>query len=468
MDKKMNRRDFLRAAVITSGAALAACTPQKVVETLEVTKVVEKQVGDITVKVIVTGQYLTEADAIKEAMLFTVYMQNYNLKKNGTTAIYEAWVTGNDYTTKLKLMTASGELGNTVIWGNWGGIAGFVTDNVVLPLDDLMTAAKVDPNGWFQSGLNLLKYDKATKVIGKGSLYGLPTLANPGAAFVFYNVDMLNKAGVKPPTDTTTLKELAQIAQTVKDETGAFGLNENLWGKTHGWGWDNGYVGPFGGWILDETGTKTLINSAECLQAYNYIYEARFVNKSQPNPDDYTAMGDYKQGTEAGKLAMYKMGSWGGSWISLRAENKNPEMGFSLFPATWDGNASGHRGNTMGVDWWGVSTNATAPTNCFDVLSFFTSKDAALHQLKVGGGVQTRADVEGTPELEASRPIDKATFAAVKTAEVERDPANHRTEANDALTQAMAPFDTGQQKPDQAWLDKLAGEIQKALDLPAA
>lgn len=467
MDKKLNRRDFLRTAVIVSGAALAACAPQPQ-KTVEVTKVVEKQVGDITVKVIITGQYLTEADAIKEAMLFTVFLQNYNLKKNGTTVIYEAWVTGNDYATKLKLMTASGELGNTVVWGNWAGVAGYVNDNVMIPLDDLMKAANISEDGWFASGLNLLKYDKATKVVGKGSLYGLPTLANPGAAFLFYNLDVLKAAGVSAPTDTTTLKELAEMGQTIKDKTGAFGLNENLWGTTHGWGWDNGYVGPFGGWILDETGTKCLINSAECLEAYNYIYEQRFVKKTQPTPDDYKAMGDYKQGTEAAKLAMYKMGSWGGSWISLRPENKNPEMGFSLFPATYDGRTTGHRGNTMGVDWWGVSSNAKAQKECFDVLAFFTSKDAALHQLKIGGGVQTRADVEGSPELAESRPIDQATFAAVKTAEVERDPANHRTEVNDALTQAMAPFDTGQQKPDKAWLDKLAGDIQKALDMPAA
>jgi anaerobic selenocysteine-containing dehydrogenase len=43
--KKLSRRDFLRASAVTAaGAALAACQPQVVKETVEVEKVVEKEV----------------------------------------------------------------------------------------------------------------------------------------------------------------------------------------------------------------------------------------------------------------------------------------------------------------------------------------------------------------------------------------------------------------------------------------
>jgi len=496
MNKKLNRRDFMRAAVVAiGGAAVAACKPQSVIETVivketvesqvevettkivketvesqvEVTKVVEKQVGDIVVSVIIPGNLLTEADALKEAMLFTVFLQNYNLKKNGVTAKYQAWVSTEDYNTKVKLMTAAGEFGNTVVDGNWGAVSNFAGDNVVLPLDALMADANVSADEWVKSGMDLLKYDVDAKVKGQGSVFGLPTLANPGAAFLFYNLDMLTAAGLEAPTDATTLAELAAMAAEVKAKTGMFGLNENLWGTTHGFSWDQGYVGPFGGDILDADGKKCLINSAECLEAYSYIYDARHVSKTQPTPDDYKAFGDYKQATETGKLAMYKMGGWGGSWIGMRPENTNPEMGFCLFPSTWDGRASGHRGNTMGVQWWGVSSNATNPKECFDVLAFFTSKEAALHQLKVGGGVFARKDVLTAPELAEAKPIDQSTAGAVGTAEVERQPANLRMkEAGDILAQAMSTFDTGQQKAEQSWLDKIAADMQKILDMDPA
>jgi hypothetical protein len=121
MNKKLMRRDFLRAATLAAGGVVfAACQPQTVVETVvvketqivestklveqqvEVTKMVEQKVGDIVVKVTIPGQLLAEAAAITEAMLFTVYLMDYNLKKKGSgvSAMYDPWPGGDDYNTK--------------------------------------------------------------------------------------------------------------------------------------------------------------------------------------------------------------------------------------------------------------------------------------------------------------------------------------------------------------------------------
>jgi ABC-type glycerol-3-phosphate transport system substrate-binding protein len=210
------------------------------------------------------------------------------------------------------------------------------------PLDDLMESSSVKLDEWVPSAQSLMKYNPKAKKPGEGQVWGFPIMGNPGAAFIFYNKDVLDKAGVGVPTDETTLSELTEMARGVKENLGVFGIQENLWGTTHGLGWDHGYVSPFGGYILDDEGKKCLINSAECLEAYNWQYNLRHVEKVEGTPDDVTAYGSYP-GCEKGAVAMYKMGAWGAGWFLLRPENKNPEMGFSLFPSSWDGNADGRR-----------------------------------------------------------------------------------------------------------------------------
>ena len=370
MSKKLIRRDFLRSASLAVGSALVvACQPQivekevivketqlvestKIVEQqVEVTKVVEQKVGDVVVSVTIDGSLLAESDAITEAMLFTVHLMDYNLKKKGSgvSARYEGWPGGDDYNTKVRLMTASGELGNTILWGNWGSVPNSVDDGLLLPLDDLMSSANVKLDEWVPAAQTLMKYDPAAKQPGAGQVWCLPTMGNPGAAFIFYNKDVLDKAGVPVPTDATTLKEMTEMAGEVKNKLGVFGLQENLWGTTHDFGWDHGYVAPFGGYIFDQEGKKCLINSEACQQAYMWQYNLRHVDKIEGTPDDITAYGNYKEGCEKGLVAMYKMGAWGGSWFVSKAVNRNPVMGFSLAPSSWDGNADGRRGNTLGL-----------------------------------------------------------------------------------------------------------------------
>ena len=428
-------------------------------------------VGDIVVSVTINGNLLSEADAITEAMLFTVYLMDYNLKKagSGVSARYEAWPGGDDYNTKVRLMTASGELKDYVLWGNWSSLPNYVDDNLLLPLDALMAAANVKLEEWVASSQELQKYDPAAKKPGAGQVWGFPIMGNPGAAFLFYNNDVLKAAGLQPPTDATTLKELTAMGAEVKAKTGAFGMQENLWGTTHGFSWDQGYVAPFGGNILDEDGKTCLINSPECLEAYNWQYNLRHVDKIEGTPDDISAYGNYKEGTEKGLVAMYKMGSWGAGWFLLRAANENPEMGFCLFPTSWDNNANGRRGNTMGINWYGISSNAEHKAECFDVLYWFNSKEAGLFAVESGQTAPApRVDVLSDPLLD-EYPIVKATANAINGAERERIPGNLRNkEAGDILTQNMTLVDTGTQVPDQAFLDKLAADIQAVLDMPPA
>ena len=77
-----------------------------------------------------------------------------------------------------------------------------------------------------------------------------------------------------------------------------------------------------------------------------------------------------------------------------------------------------------------------------------------------------RVDVLSDPLLD-KYPLVKATASAINTSEQDPYPANLRNkEVRDALTQAMTLVDTGTQIPDKAFLDKLAADMQAAMDLP--
>lgn len=496
--KKLNRRDFLRlSALAAAGGALAACQEKIVQQTVEVP--VEKQVevevqvtvppeqvevtrevevvvqepgaeGEIVVTVLMNGALLTEADALSEGMLYTVHMMEYNLQGKGVTARYEAWPGGNEYNTKIRLLTASGEIEDVVMWGNWSALSSYVDDDLCLPLDEFMNAAGVSLDEWTEAAQKLMKYDPDAKKLYQGPVWCLPIMGNMGVAFQFFNQDMLDAAGAPYPTGDMTWLEIEEIATKVaKPDDGIFGLQHNLWGTTHGLGWDATYVAPWGGAILNEEGTECLIDSDECVAAFKWMQDIRYTSRIAGTPDDVTAYGNYKEGTEAGKLAIYQMGSWGAGWFLMRPENTNPAMGFTTTPTSYDNNPDGWRGNTLELNWHAVSSNAKHPAECFDVLYWITDYDAAIFSIEAGQTTpHPRNDSLNDPILD-DYPFVKAAAQAILTAGLARPPANLRgSEISDAIVQRMGPVDSGETFPDKAFLSELREEIQAILDMDPA
>ena len=473
--KLLNRRDFLRLASLSSaGFVLASCSVST--PTAEATKpqsaaatsTAVPPAQDVEVTVMIYGNLLTTIEPGSVVGLFTEHLMKYNEKGKGVTVKYEGYPGADEYNTKLRMITASGELEDTLVWANWQAVPGLVKDDILYPLDDLMKAAGVSADEWIKPVMADMSYDPKTQTPGTGSIWGLPYAPNAGADFNFINMDLVSDAGFDAPTDKSTLLDLEKIATAVaKPDQGIFGISTNLWGTTHGVGWDQAYVGPFGGDILDETGTKCVINSAECVEAYKWEYDLRHVKHIAATPDEVTAYGGYREGAMKSKLAMHRMGAWGGAWFIHREKNTEPEMAYALWPTSYDGRANGTRGNNMSEDYYGISANVKHPEACFGVLHWLTGREAGIYMLEAGTGqVIPRVDILNDPIID-KYPWEKTVAASISTAEVLQKSANLRDrEINELIGQKFQTVDTGQTVPDQAFLDGLASEIQKILDMP--
>ncbi|MCC7353821.1 MAG: extracellular solute-binding protein [Anaerolineae bacterium] len=482
-EKKISRRSFVRlAALAGASSVLAACatpTPQIIKETVIVEKPVEKVVKEtvivkepgekapVVVTVLISGEALTEADSAAEGQFWTVYLMEYNLKKNNTVVKYDAWVTGEDYDSKLRLLTNSGELQDVVVWSAWECPPVLkVKDKLLMPLDPLMDAAGVKLSEWVPGIGKLMKFNSQTNKFGEGPVWNLPGMGNPGLNFLYFNVDALKAAGLPSPTEKTTWAEVEDAAKKIgKPDQGIYALQYKHFG--HGLSGDYAMMAPFGATILDADGKKCLMNSPESVKAWKFFYDTLHTWRISPLPADLEAMGGYKSGSAAGKLLMYRSGPWGGRWFLLRAENKNPEMGFSLVPSTYDASTKGKHGNDISFDGYGISANAKHPAECFDVLYHMTKKEAGIFSVEAGNPLPwPRLDVLSDAVMDKF-PLAKVAGQGIAAGNPPILAANGRdSEIDKFLAQRLDPVDKEKVMPDKAFLDSLTAEIQKILDMP--
>ena len=137
-----------------------------------------------------------------------------------------------------------------------------------------------------------------------GQVYAIPY--DHGPNMLWYNADLFQKTGVKPPDEKTTFDDLVEMAKRLTNEPqGQWGIANN--GPTASWSMPS-YVGPWGAEWVDATETKTTINSAQGVQAMQYWMDLFFKHKVNPVPG--TFQGSQTEMYIQGKAAMIIGGPW--------------------------------------------------------------------------------------------------------------------------------------------------------------
>lgn len=329
MKKQMNRREFLRAASLVSGAGiLAACKPSAATPAAGSETTGGAAPAADVVTITFTGWGGTEEDEGVKAAVAYFQEQNPTIKVN--------WIQiPENYAEKIMAMTAAGTPPDTAFVYNTV-FQQYAKDGLLM---DITNQLKSDPvlgaKDYFIEPQETERCTRDGKWYGIGSCWVAP--------HIYYNADIFEKEGITPPSndpdEAWTWDEFLQIAKQLTidvngkhpDDPGFDQDNMERWAiqwptwsiPLHAAIASNG-----GNWLNMKTGLMEIDQPAatEALQA---IADLMLVHKVAPRGSAFEALGlTNTQMLENGKLAMAVDGSWALSWIT----KINAKLGTAVLP----------------------------------------------------------------------------------------------------------------------------------------
>jgi multiple sugar transport system substrate-binding protein len=318
---KLSRRDFLKASVLTgAGALMAACAqpapapqpaaPQGAAKAPEPTKA-PAPAAPATITYLVRTDIQPTIIKWGEATVEDFQKLNPNIK------VEMVGVPWGDYNAKMLAMYAAGT--PPEVSANYAaGFATFYANKAISPLNDYVKAENAD--------LNLLEKAAVDSVTRDGQLWALPLAHMP--VVIYYNKDILDAAGVKPPpadwsdkswtydallqTATKSTKDLADLK---KAQWGVAFLEYHL-GTLGAWAYG---VDPFnnkGGPQMSDaykTGKPTdcFFDQPKIVEFMQWMIDLTHKHKVAPRPSDTDAMNQAVGWSYlSGRIGMTNEGVW--------------------------------------------------------------------------------------------------------------------------------------------------------------
>ncbi|MFD2614400.1 ABC transporter substrate-binding protein [Paenibacillus gansuensis] len=206
-----------------------------------------------------------------------------------------------DYVGKMNTILAGGEAPD-VFYVPDGDFGRWVSQDLLLPLDDYMSKSSVDTSDMWDSALVRYRYNGA--VVGDGSLYALPK--DIGPTVLYYNKDLFKKMNVPFPSADAPMT-FEQLLDTAKKLTVTKGDKVEQYGMGPIW-WE-GFVFGNGGQVLSADKKEFVMNSKEATDALQFAADLSLKHKVVPDGRALKSMND-GQMFETGKLAMMIQGRW--------------------------------------------------------------------------------------------------------------------------------------------------------------
>ena len=348
---------------------------------------------------------------------------------------------------KLIAMLAAGDLGD-IVWASTGVGSYFelAAQGHFQQLDATVSKDKYDLKQHFPRAI-----DTAKMVDNK--LFGMPNLIHPSHIGLYYNVNLLETAGVKPPALTSTYDDVVDIARKVTAaKPGTWGINtETSYPPLLC------YIRSFGGEMLDPgfLGKKPAIDRGPAKQALQWLFDLRHRHKVHPLPTDRV---DHKNGD----IAMWTGGMWLGADATVVADRF--KMDAVLIPK----GPGGKRGSQGHVDMWAIYSKSKNPDSAWQLMKHFVSKEQGVEMM-------SESNIPG------ARPDSWSDFSSRPLFKVFKDfmdtdggpgplalPYNYKMlDYQNVLQKEIAPLWTGEKSVD-ATVAAMMGPLQAQLDLPRA
>ncbi|MDP3176565.1 MAG: sugar ABC transporter substrate-binding protein, partial [Spirochaetaceae bacterium] len=200
-----------------------------------------------------------------------------------------------DYHTKLLTMIAGGAAPDVMRVDSYY-FTDFMKVGALKGIGDLVARDKLDLSSYYQQGIQECSYE--------GALYGLPWGTAP--LYMFVNLDVLDKAGVKLPSNDWSWDDFYAICKAVSKGEGA----DRIYGFAYDPGTISGilpWVWANGGDLFNAEKTKFTLDQAPSVQAIQRL--ADLLKQGYMPPETVSATADINTRLFVnGKIAM-RMGS---------------------------------------------------------------------------------------------------------------------------------------------------------------
>lgn len=296
-----------------------------------------------------------------EAMVgaITNVIDNYQ-KENPHVTIERTYVPFGDLKNKLLLGSAAGQLPD-IIWIDNPDHQAFAAAGVLADI-----TKEIEQWGEADQYFN----GPWSSTVYEGKNYGIPNSSNNLA--LYYNVDMLEKANVKPPKNWSELKDAAEkltgqgvyglSVSAVRNEQGTFQFLPFVWQA--GSDLDN----------FDSPGT------VEAVTLWKEMLDAGHMSKEILGQDQQAVMLQFV----AGNVAMMVNGTW-----QIPALQKDAKFNWDIVPLPI--NQQG--GTILGGENWAITSTSKHKDTAWDIVKYAQQPKFLTNFLKAAGRLPSRKDL---------------------------------------------------------------------------
>lgn len=263
-----------------------------------------------------------------------------------------------------------------------------------------------------------------------GKIYGVPRGSN--CLGLFYDVDMLQKAGINPPTNWSELTKACKSLTTGKVKGLAFSAVANEEGTFQ--------FMPF---LLSAGGNINDLSSSHSIKAMSYVstlVKSGYVNKECIN----WTQSDVEKQFAAGSASMMINGPWNISALKKDAPNKHWKV--VKIPKADNGKYASILGGENLVICKGCTDKKRIAS--WNFIKYITSKDNSTKLASRIGQFSPRSDIDVQAVYKSDEILK--VFAGLMPTAQSRGPHVKWPEVSSAIQQALQSSITGKQTAQQA------------------
>jgi multiple sugar transport system substrate-binding protein len=360
-------------------------------------------------------------------------------------------IPSNEYLAKITAMMAAGSPPDVFFINNID-FPGLASRGVLKPLDPFIQRDKYPTGDIFPGILKAFQWE--------GAQYGLPR--DVSNLVVFYNRNLLRKAGLPDPKPDWTWDDFLRYAKALTVEKDGKRVQWGVSFQTFYLFWEP-WVWSAGGRFYSPDHSKFLLNSPPSLEGLQFYLDLRYKHHVAPTPEEAQDRGAFTMFLN-GQTGMIVDGRWRVPTLKARAK-----FDFDVVPFP-----RGKAGSIVDIDGsgWVMAAGTRNPEAAWKLLSFLAGPEAIQIFTKTGLIIPARGvDVKNVEKsiqnlkdfFVPPPPKSQHFFLTVNKTARPTETFERWNEALQLINKALEPVWQGKAELKAA-LDGVAPQVQKILD----